>query len=160
MSAVCAQASFATLAQRSALPPGKLALLGSEGESAESRYRARVRARIRRHPGPSSWTSVKNGFTGLMLAVGDDSIVVYAPGLPVRLAQRLGVDYELSASDVSLSTAHLGWMGTALFARECLVLTWSSEGRLTELAVRPQSGDLKRMETALIEAGVQRRPAA
>jgi hypothetical protein len=100
---------------------------------------------------------VKNGFSGLMLAVGDDSIVVYAPGLPVRFARRLGVDYELSAPDVTLSTAHLGWMGTPLFARDCLVLTWSSEGRVTELAVRPEGGDLRRMETALIEAGVQRR---
>jgi hypothetical protein len=132
--------------------------LGSEGESDESRYLVRIRARIRRHPGPSSWTSLKNGFTGLMLTVSDDSIVVYAPGLPVRLARRFRVDYELHAPEVSLSTARVGWMGTQLFARECLVLRWSNEGSVTELAVWPESGDLGRLERALAEAGVQRQP--
>jgi hypothetical protein len=91
-----------------------------------------------------------------MLAVGDDSIVVYAPGLPPRLARRLGIDFELSAREVSVSTARVGWLGTPLFARECLVLTWADpRGRVTELAVRPEGGDLTRMESALTAAGVR-----
>jgi len=95
-----------------------------------------------------------------MLAVSDDSIVVYAPGFPLRLARRFDVDYELHAPEVSLSKAHVGWMGTPLFARDYLVLSWSNEGKVTELAVRPEGGDLGRMARALVEAGVQRRSAA
>ena len=152
------RAQSRTLAQRSALPRDRLALLTSEGKSGATRYCERIRARIRRRPGPATWTAMKNGFTGLMLAVGDDSIIVYAPGFPVRLARRFGVDYELSAPDVSLSSATVGWLGMRLFARECVVLTWNDGGRVTELAVRPEGGDLKRMESALTEAGARRRP--
>jgi hypothetical protein len=93
-----------------------------------------------------------------MLAVGEDSIVVYAPGIPFRLARRLGVDYELAAPDVSLSNARVGWLGTQLLARDCIVLSWSERETVTELAVRPEGGDLKQMESALSEAGARRQP--
>src|SRR5947199_7076180 len=111
---------------------------------------------MRRRPGAHAWTSAENGFTGLMLAVGDDSLVVYAPGLPVRLARWFGVDFELSARDVSLSRAHLGWLGTPLFARDCVVLKWTDDRSVAELAVKPEGGDLDLLESALVAAGAQR----
>jgi len=129
-------------------------------DAGDARYRAVIRARMRRDPGTRAWTSLKNGFTGLMLSVGNDSLIVYAPGLPVRLARWFGVDYELSASDVSLSRAHMGWLGTPLFVRDCIVLTWTDARGLTELAVRPEGGDLDRLESALVAAGAQQSKAA
>lgn len=92
-----------------------------------------------------------------MLAVGDDSVVVYAPGFPVWLSRRLGVDYELSAPEVSLSRAQVGWLGTRLFSRDCLVLTWTDERDVqSELAVRPEDGDLAQLESALVAAGAKK----
>ena len=123
--------------------------------SDRTRYRSQVRARMRRQPGSRAWTSLKNGFGGLFLAAGDGVIEINAPGVPVRLARLLGVDYVLTAAEVTLNRARVGWLGTRLFERECLVLTWSKGARTTQLAINPVDRDLSRLESALIAAGAR-----
>src|SRR5437870_5182753 len=96
---------------------------------------------------------MKSGFSGLFLSVGASLVVIYMPGLPVMLSWRLGIDVEVGASEVTLTMARVGWLGTRLFARDCVMLTWGEGARLAQLAVRPLDGDLSRLQSALVAAG-------
>lgn len=103
---------------------------------------------------------MKNGFGGIFFAVEDHLIVLYAPGLPLRLARRLGIDLELRAEQVSLTNARVGWLGSRLFAQECVVLTWERSAGVVQLAINPADRDLKRLQSALLHAGAHMSVAA
>jgi hypothetical protein len=116
-------------------------------------YACQVRASLRRDSSP--WTTIKNGFGGIFVAVGDGGVEIYARGIPARLARRVGADYSLDAADVTFGSARIGWLGTRLFERECVVLGWSDGGHTVEVAVAPTDRDLTRLRDALIAAGAQ-----
>jgi hypothetical protein len=123
--------------------------MASTKEAVLAQYRAEIHASKRLTPGSRHWATLKSGWGSLLLAVSDDSIVIYISALPLKLAQRLRADYELNAAEISLGAARVGWWGTQLLAKECVVLAWSEDDRLTELAVRPLDGHLDRLRSAL-----------
>jgi hypothetical protein len=102
---------------------------------------------------------MKNGFGGIRLAVDGASIDISAPGIPKRVARLLGLDHALDASALRMTTQRVGWLGTRLFARDCVVVSWRRGDHAIELAINPTDGDLSRLQSALAAAGVQARPA-
>lgn len=128
----------------------------SRRDAAEVLYDSRIRARMSKSG--RAWTSVKNGFGGVCLAVSEGSVKTYAPGLPRRVARALGLDRSLAASDVTFANARIGWLGTSLFARDCVVLSWRERTHDIQLAVAPEDADLDRLRSALVASGASAAP--
>jgi hypothetical protein len=126
-------------------------------------YAGAVRFRLRRSE-RRPYTSVKNGFGGFMIAVGEDGIRIRPRGgmaealgpLTKALARFLGVSHDLDPAKTTLSRADVGWVSTPINRRSVIVLETRRGRSSLYLAIEPRDHDLDRLEAALLKAGVQR----
>jgi hypothetical protein len=117
-----------------------------------------VRARVRHLPstGTGTWTTLKAGLSGgLRLVVDAGLIDVRTSGeFATRLLRWLGSDCRLDPSQTQMEFAPVGWLGTPINEKDCIVLSGPTrDGRTIQIAVDPD-GDPSTTWGALRKAGV------
>jgi hypothetical protein len=117
-------------------------------------YRTPAHVRIKRPFGVTSsggWVTLKGGLGGVELLVfAGEARIEVSGGVGRRLIPRLSFDPE----GTTMKVERVGWVGTPLFAYECIVLSGTPGGRATKAAVRPLQGGLPDAWEALLRVGV------
>jgi hypothetical protein len=100
---------------------------------------------------PGTWTYAKNGFGGLFFVVEDDRLIVDGGRAFAALAPGLSLDVR----GATMARARMGWLGTRLFAHECVVLSGQSPRGPLALAVRLLDASNDALWDALVTVGVR-----
>lgn len=112
-------------------------------------YESPASVRIRRTLGWASsgtWTTFKGG---PIIRVYADQILV---GLAGRIARGLFPDYSFTPGRSSMRVENIGWIGTSINSRQCIVLATADSD--TEVAFCPRQGRLVEAWEALRSVGV------
>lgn len=98
-------------------------------------FRVPVRAQIKKPFGLTSsgtWSTLKNGFGPIQLRVTHDGVHLDFAG---RLGKLLVPGLSLEPTQSTMEVSEIGWLGTMLFARQCLVLSGPSPRGPLQMAI-------------------------
>jgi hypothetical protein len=148
---------FLVIAVRVQRRAARLQPLRDRAELERVTFRCPVRAQVR-FSRRGGFTYLKNGVGGVELRVHATVLVVELAGRLQRSGRRLGAEVVLETVSSRMIRRRVGWMGTRLGARDCIVISGQEPaGSYVQVAVAPGK-DLDRAWSALERAGVLGEP--
>ena len=129
---------------------------------AEQNYRGAVRARVKRPFGwrsSGTWTALKGGLIPVKFVISRRALE-FDLG---TVGDLLATGYTFDPKTTTMVVVRIGWLGTSIFARECILLSGPSPRGPLQAAVRPvgdqspldQRHGLREIWDALLSVGVR-----
>jgi len=151
--AVCA-AGFLFMIVRVQRQVGRLQPLRDRAALERVTFQCAVRARVKRK-GAVGFTTLKGAGLGAELRIHATVLVVELAGPMQRQARRLGTEVILETAGSSMTRRAIGWLGTPLAARDCILINGRESGARVAVALDAY-GRVEEAWSALAAAGVRR----
>ena len=116
-------------------------------------FHCAVRARVKRR-GELGFTTLKAAGLVVELRIHATVLVVGPAGPMQRQGRRLGTDVMVETAGAHMTRRGIGWLGTPLAARECILITGRESGSRVDVAL-DALGRVEEAWSALAAAGVR-----